>query len=419
MCIRVFAYQRVTRLDAYIDGHQNAAVLPTGRLTMSEARSTYADTSGLFYRLRAASALLGVTDNTLRGYADTSGIKVLRANEIDGTSAVAARVFDVETLFKIAQWRRSQGYIKAPATSNGGPVVVTVDVVKGGTGKTTTAVETALHLQLMGLRVLCIDLDIQANMTQAMGYESDLDAKEMETYGLTHEALITETFVHVMKPFLEAKRSDRPVAGQPLDNLIKKPFGPYGPHLIGADTYLGDLEMAIISSFGARELTMRELFEASVRGEIPGFDISGYDVVLFDCPPSVSLTSSNALAVADIAIAPVRMDSFAVKGLTHLMREIKGLEKQYRVRPELIILPTHYAPKLARIGRMQSRLHQYKELLAPLAISASEEYPKSLENYLPLALQRPTSVPAREYQTFAGFLHDKILAHAAVKASRQ
>ena len=94
-------------------------------------RSTYSDTSGLQYRLRAASALLGITDNTTKKYVDESGIRVRRANE-DDAKAVAVRLFDPDTLFKLAQWRRAKHYIKTPLK---GPYVVAVHIVKGGTGK--------------------------------------------------------------------------------------------------------------------------------------------------------------------------------------------------------------------------------------------------------------------------------------------
>lgn len=379
-------------------------------------RPTYADIGALQYRLRAAGALLNVTDNTLRGYADNAGITVKRASEIT-PGAPAVRVFTPDTLFQLAQWRRAQGYVKGPA-AGAGPLVVTVDVIKGGTGKTTTAVELALHLQLQGLRVLLIDLDIQASATQLMGYEADLTLDEAASYEVSPEAIVTDTFASILLPFLERVRGSFNLRQSSGAEVIKKPFGPHGPHLIPADTYLGDIEQALANAKGQRELYIKQLLTASAQGAVPGLNVSEYDVVIFDCPPNVSFTSTAALAAADFVVSPIRLDAFSVKGLTKLMAEIEALQRAYQIRPELIILPTHYAPQLARIGRMQTRLNQYRDLLAPNVITTSEEFPKSLDNYMPLTLQKPTSNAAKEYKMFAEAMHAKLLAKAAEKVRK-
>ena len=382
------------------------------------ARDTYATTSTLMYRLRAAGALLGVTDNTIRGYADTAGIHIQRASDIQ-PGAPSVRVFSPETLFQLAQWRRSMGYVKGPSTG-AGPIVVTVDVIKGGTGKTTTAVEISLHLQLLGLRVLLIDMDIQANATQIMGYEPDLTMDEAVAYDVNENAIVTDTFASVLIPFLDrTSRGTLSLRQASGPEIIKKPFGPHGPHLVPADTFLSDIEQALANAKGQRELYVKQLLVASREGIVPGFNVSEYDVIIFDCPPNVSFTSTAALAAADIVVAPIRLDAFSVKGLTRLMREIDGLAEAYKIRPELIILPTHYAPQLARIGRMQTQLNQYRDLIAPNVISASEEFPKSLDAYLPLTLQKPTSNPAKEYKLFAEHVHSRILHTATVKTGRK
>lgn len=384
-------------------------------------RSTFAQTDLLQYRLRAAGALLGVTDNTLRGYADNAGIQVKRASDIN-PGAPAIRVFDPETLFRLAQWRRSQGYVKGPIS---GPTVITIDVIKGGTGKTTTSVELALHLQLLGLRVILIDLDIQANATQLMGYEPDLTLDEAPAYEVSEEAIVQETFASILLPYIESKGrggaaafSLRGSSAAAAGDVVKKPFGEYGPHLIPADTFFGDVEQALANAKGQRELYIRQLISASVEGSIPNFRAGDYDVIIFDCPPSVSFTSTAALAAADFVVAPIRLDAFSVKGLTKLMGEINSLDEAYKVRPELIILPTHYAPQLARIGRMQTQLTHYRDLLAPNSISASEEFPKSLNAYLPLTLQKPTSNAAKEYKLFAEHMHAKVITKALEKGRR-
>ena len=376
-------------------------------MTQDIPRRTYARVDELEFRTRSASSLLGVSDITLRTYSEKSGITVPRA-----TKGVPVRLYDIYSLFQLTEWRRQNGSVKIPKKGSK-PVFITVDVVKGGTGKTTTAVETAIHLQFLGLRVLAIDLDVQANLTQCFGYQDDFLPEDLEQQGLSEEALITNTFASVVRPFLEHRRVSRPM--QEIKGLIKKPFGEFGPHCIGSDTYLGDIEKDLSVATGARELAFASLFEQSINGGIPGLDLNNYDVVIMDCPPNMSLTSTAALAAADIVIAPVRMDSFAVKGLARLISEINNLQRDYKVSPELVILPTHYSPQFGRTARMQQAVNGYADSVAPQVISLSEEFPKANEYFLPLALQRPTCNSTKEYQVFAEYMHGKILQVAASK----
>lgn len=377
-------------------------------------RDTYSNLESLNYRIRSACTLLDVTHNTLRGYADNAGITIRRASEIT-PGAPATRIFDPSSLFHIAQWRRAQGYVKGPAP-NTRPKIIAVDVIKGGTGKTTTSVELAVHLQLTGLRCLLIDLDVQANATQMMGYEPDLTLSEAEQFDLTERAIVTETLGTVLTQFLERNSKVAFRAG-PSENLIKQPFGLHGPHLVPSDTFMSEVEQVIATGKGQRELYIRHLIDASCEGAIPGFDVSGYDVIIFDCPPSASFISTAALAAADFVVAPIRLDAFSVKGLTQLMNEIMGLNSAYHVRPELVILPTHYTPHLARIGRMQMQIAQYEDKLASNVISASEEFPKSLDHYIPLSLQKPTSTSAKEYKIFAEFMRQKIMKKSSERGA--
>ena len=146
-------------------------------------------------------------------------------------------------------------------------------------------------------------------------------------------------------------------------------------------------------------------------GRLPGLDISDFDVVIFDCPPSVSFVATNAIAAADIIVAPVKMESFSVKGLSKLVSEMNSLASVYPnniKNAELVILPTYYSTNLPRVGRMQERLSQYRDHISPSSISQSEEFPKAIEMYLPLTLTKPTCQPVKEYRMFVDYLIKKI-----------
>jgi chromosome partitioning protein len=370
---------------------------------MSDLRPTYAYIGAVEHRLKSAAALLGVSENTLRTTLAESGIEVRRANQ-DNPNAPAVRLFDLPTIFQIAEYRRAKKLIKGPEGKK--PIVIAIEIIKGGTGKTTTAAEVAVQLQLQGLKVLGIDIDIQANFTQLMGYEADLTEDEAAMYGLTEEAIVNGTFATICGPFIE--RNGRPVDAKAI---IKYPFGPSGPAIIPADTFFSDLEHDISKSGGKRELVFQKFFKESIAGNVPGLNVGDFDVVLFDCPPNISFVATNALASADIVIAPVKMESFSVKGLSRLIGEVHTLKAEYggEVKdPELVILPTYYSTNLPRVGRMQEKLAQYRANTSPVSISQSEEFPKSTDNYMPLTVIKPTCQPVKEYRMFVDHLIKKI-----------
>lgn len=377
---------------------------------MDQLRPTFAYVSGVEHRLKSAAALLGISENTLRTTLTESGIEVRRANQ-ENPNAPAVRLFDLQTIFAIAEYRRTKKLTKGPEGKK--PIVIAVEIIKGGTAKTTTTCEVAIQLQLQGLKVLVIDIDIQANLTQLMGYEADLSEDEAESFGLTKEAIVNGTFATICAPVIE--RNARPVDASAV---IKYPFGPSGPALIPSDTYFGDLENSIAKSSGPRELVFQRFFSESIAGRVPGLNVSDFDVVLFDCPPNVSFVATNAIACADIIVAPVKMESFSVKGLSKLVSEMNLLASTYPSNvsnPELVILPTYFSTNLPRVGRMQEKLAQYRDFTSPSSISQSEEFPKAIENYLPLTLTKPTCQPVKEYRMFVDFLIKKIFAVSKAK----
>jgi cellulose biosynthesis protein BcsQ len=363
-------------------------------------RPTFALQDDVVYRLKAAAALLNVSENTLRNHLRDSGMEIQRANKKNPASP-AVRLFSIADIFRLARWRREQELVKKISS---GAVVIAIDLIKGGVGKSTTAGELGIQLALLGYRVLMVDLDVQSNLTQLMGYESDLTIDEAAQHDLSEEAIVTGTFATICTQYMDSK-SGRGTQMSDVSGVLKYPFGIDGPALVPSDTFLGDLEQAFTYAKGNRELVFRNLFKDSAAGKIPGLNVSDYDFVIFDCPPSISFSSTNAIAAADLVIAPIRMDSFAVKGLSRLVSEINGLaDRSPEVRPQLLILPTHYSTNITRVSRMQQQLQAYKGNLSPTVISTSELFPKTQENYLPLTLQMPTAGPVGEYRLFTEFL---------------
>lgn len=158
---------------------------------------------------------------------------------------------------------------------------------KGGVGKTTTAVNVgSLLAHAHGKRVLLIDLDPQANLSDHLG----IDPNE------------TETSVY-----------DLLVDGTPAQDVIVQR---HGLDILPATLDLSAAEIELASMM-SRELRLRNAV-------LPLAD--SYDFILIDCPPSLGLLTISALALAHEVIVPMEAEYLALRGLSQLVRTIELIQ---------------------------------------------------------------------------------------------
>jgi chromosome partitioning protein len=186
--------------------------------------------------------------------------------------------------------------------------VIAIANQKGGVGKTTTAINLAGALAEQGHRILCIDMDPQANLTVGLGVNLG-------------------TVEHSMADLLADSRAS-------LEEIVI-PTETTGIDVAPATLELASTEVELFSAIG-REHALREAL-----GEWPD---TRYDFVIIDCPPPLGLLTINGLVAADSVIIPVQTQYYALKGLTALVKVInqlrsKGLNRDLRI---LGLLPTFY-----------------------------------------------------------------------------
>ncbi len=161
---------------------------------------------------------------------------------------------------------------------------------KGGVGKTTTTVNLAAGLAKVGQRVLMIDLDPQGNATTGSGV--DKRSLALSVYDvLLESASIVEARVC----------SDKLVASA------------CGYDILGANRELAGAEVELVD-VDRREKRLRQAL-----GEVE----HEYDIVLIDCPPSLSMLTLNGLCCAHGVIVPMQCEYFALEGLTDLVNTIR------------------------------------------------------------------------------------------------
>ncbi len=181
-------------------------------------------------------------------------------------------------------------------------VVIATTNQKGGVGKTTSAINIAYYLAKAGKNVLLVDLDPQGNATSGLGIDKDnLDVT-------TGEVLMQSSDLAI---------AVRPTGHKNLSIL------PTTPHLANVEVEL--------ASGNDKFTRLKSALES----------VEGYDVVVIDCPPSLSLLTVNGLIAAKYVILPVQAEFYALEGLGQLLETMKLVRKGMNPGLELLgVLPT-------------------------------------------------------------------------------
>jgi chromosome partitioning protein len=169
--------------------------------------------------------------------------------------------------------------------------IISVSNQKGGVGKTTTAINLAASLGMLGKKILAIDLDPQGNTTSGLGFNK----KEIQIS--SYDVLEKES--------------------APEEAVLKTEFK--NLDLIPSHINLAAVDSGI-SLFSGKE--------SKLKNKISHLK-SNYDYILIDCSPSLGIITINAFCASDSVLIPIQCEYYALEGLSQLVNTIKVVKRHH------------------------------------------------------------------------------------------
>ena len=223
------------------------------------------------------------------------------------------------------------------------PLKLAIAVVKGGVGKTTLSEALAIRACIYGLRVLCIDVDQQANLTK--GLQMDEVAKNSP----------------VMIDLVEGKANV-------IDSILNV--------IPGLDLVPSRLDNVTLDGY----LMVNRQNPQTVFNKIFCNIYKNYDLIIFDCPPTLGVTVCASMLASDLIIAPLNPDVYSYEGIEIMDKEIKNIHQQFGKKLNWKILLNKFDSKTILSTDYITQLikdPKFSEKLLKTVIRTSQEFPNA------------------------------------------
>lgn len=243
--------------------------------------------------------------------------------------------------------------------------VIAIANQKGGVGKTTTSVNLACALAKLGRRVLLVDLDPQGNATMGSGVDKrTLKASVYQV--LIGAALIRDAIVRETDAGYALLPSNRELAGAELD-------------LVELD---------------ARESRLRDAL-AEVDAD--------FDLMIIDCPPSLSLLTLNGFCAASGVIIPMQCEYYALEGLSDLVNTVRKVHANFNRQLGILgLLRVMFDARVALAQQVSRQLEShFGGKVFSTVVPRNVRLAEAPSHGLPGVLYDPASKGAQAYLDFA------------------
>jgi len=182
---------------------------------------------------------------------------------------------------------------------------------KGGVAKTSSVANIGACLSYMGNKVLLVDTDPQANLTQHFGYYDNIKSNLYDAYN----AVISKE-KDISPPLIKHN-----------ENLF----------IIPASGSLKDMEKLLVTQ-NANQTVLRKVLK-------PVQEL--FDFGIIDCPPSLGLLTDNAMAAADFVLMPVEAGIFSLNGIKSIVQHLNDLKTDLDLNYEILgVFMTKYDQRL-------------------------------------------------------------------------
>ena len=243
--------------------------------------------------------------------------------------------------------------------------IIAIANQKGGVGKTSSAVNIAASLGLLGHRTLLVDLDPQGSATSGVG---------IPKRGLRYT---------VRDLLLGNCRAEEAVLPTNFERLS----------LLPANVSLAGAEFDLLDGAGAERHLANAL--EGIRAQ--------YDYIIIDCPPSLGMLTVNALVAANGVIIPMQCEFYALEGLSQLTATIARIKQRYNPRLAITgILITMFNKRLALSVQVIEELKKhYGDRLFETAIARNVRIPEAPSFGMPVYYHDKRARGAKDYMDLA------------------